>query len=54
MELPWIAFGQLGGLFLGLLFLPRVISDAVNGEIRPFEPIVFATGFTTFIAPYLF
>ena len=52
-DLPWIAMGQLGGLFMGLLFLPRIISDAVRGEIGPFEPIAFAVGLTAFAAPYL-
>lgn len=48
-----LQLGQIGALFLSLLYLPRTFSDAIHGQLRFFEPLVWAAATTVFLVPFL-
>jgi hypothetical protein len=49
----WISYIQVAGLFLGLLYTPKLISGVLQGDLGKMESFLSALGWTTLIAPLL-
>lgn len=49
----WFGYIQVAGLFLGLLYTPKLISGVLKGDLGTAEALFSAVGWTALVAPLL-